>query len=273
LIEATCLLVALAMPAPQWLDDYDKAIERAVHEHKDLFIYFRSNDAWDQVLDEPGVQQRLRRYVCLRVDTSYQYNGRRLLSYPAFADMLDQPGWVILSLQDKRRSTFGYPISVHPFVTSRYPWVPAYGPDQLQVILDLPPATLAQRSLIYAVRVHPERPQSAHGEPHAAFLGHAESHSARQASTQYLHHADFGVVLPKLEEQVGRELTSPFEVVVESGLLPERSHVLEAAYASVDIWRHSPPHWYAVSRAHRYWGYGLVRSPSGSWFATGFFAD
>ena len=35
----------------------------------------------------------------------------------------------------------------------------------MAVILDLPPGTLTQRTLIYAVRTHPERPASADGQP------------------------------------------------------------------------------------------------------------
>ena len=56
--------------------------------------------------------------------------------------------------------------------------------------LDLPArATVGQRSMIYAVGIHPEQPRSVNGECHTAFLAHAESHSRRQASMQRQHHA------------------------------------------------------------------------------------
>ena len=40
-----------------------------------------------------------------------------------------------------------------------------YSPTELAVMLDLPPGTLTQRTMIYAVRTHPEAPCSALGLP------------------------------------------------------------------------------------------------------------
>src|SRR5207244_390469 len=99
------------------------------------------------------------------------------------------PGLVVVNYHNKKLPTYACPISVHPLSSSRYRWVPAYGVEQVKVTLDLPAAaSLSQRSMIYAIRVHPEVPQSVFAACHPAFLAHAEAHSQRQAGMQRQHH-------------------------------------------------------------------------------------
>ncbi len=40
-----------------------------------------------------------------------------------------------------------------------------YTPEQMAVILTLPPGSLTQRTMIYAVRIHPDRPARHHNPP------------------------------------------------------------------------------------------------------------
>src|SRR5439155_24028200 len=190
MFTVTLLSLVCATAEPTWHTDYDTAASLAKKEEKDLVIYFREDVTLDEPLRDQEVRTRLADFVCLRVPPSYEYDGRRLLDYPPLEDMMGKPGLAIVSFHDTELPTYREVISVHPLVGSRYSWVPGYGAREVRDILDLPPkATLGQRSMIYAIRVHPERPRSVLGIAHRAFLGHAERHSQRQAWSQRQHHA------------------------------------------------------------------------------------
>jgi hypothetical protein len=266
----------MSMAGPAWHTDYAKAYHDALNNKKDLVIYFRDSEGrLDDVLNDEDVKEALSRYVCLRVADSYQSQGRRLLDNPALGQMMGQPGLVVIGLHDKNLPTYQEAISIHPLIGSRYAWVPAYGAEQLKTILELPQtALLSQRSMLYAVRVHPERPQSVYCECHPAFLGHAERHSNRQARMRNQHHADIIAASGRLSNEVGQWIGGASEVVAESwGNVVGGENVLEAAFSCVDAWRHSSGHWSAVSGQHRYFGYDIARADNGTWYATGIFAD
>jgi hypothetical protein len=272
----TLLTLVLAAGQPSWHTSYAEACAQAAKEKKDLLIHFRDDAGrLDAALSDPAVQQLLGQYVCLRVPESYQLGGARLLDHPALREMLSKPGLVVVSYHDPKLPCAREAISVHPLVSSHYGWVPQYGVDQVKTILELPAtATLSQRSMIYAIRVHPERPRSVHAICHPAFLDHARRHSSRQADTRRQHHADLRATSSRLQQEVGEFLGGASEVVAESwGRVVGGENVLEAAFSCVDAWRHSPGHWGAVSGAHRYFGYDIVRSDNDTWYATGIFAD
>lgn len=269
-------LTLAAAPLPTWHTDYNQAVRQAIKEKKDLVIYFHKESAHlDAVLGEPAVRQRLQGFVCLKVPTSYQVGGRRLLDYGALEAMMGQPGLVVASYHDASLPSYEQVISAHPLVASHYAWVPDYGAEQVSIILDLPPsATLTQRSMLYALRVHPERPQSVFAQLHPSFVGHAHRHSARQAEQQRQHHADILATASTLETEVGHGFSSTSEVVAESwGIVVGGENVLEGAFSCVDAWRHSPGHWDAVSRPHHFFAYDIARGANGTWYATGVFAD
>jgi hypothetical protein len=270
------LVMAAAAPAPEqgWLNNYEKATERAVKEKKDLFIVFEENGELKTVLGDAQIAKHLKKFVCLRLNVSYKHDGKKLLDYPALSDMMGKPGMAIVSMHDEKLATHYQVISAHPLVPSRYRWVPAYGVEQVEIILDLPAkATVGQRSMIYAVRVHPERPRSVDGECHSAFLGHAESHSRRQASMQRQHHADLIAASNRISAEAGIGLGGASEVVAESwGRVVGGENVLEAAFSCIDAWRHSSGHWSAVSGQQRYFGYDIAQGANGTWYATGIFA-
>ncbi len=268
------LALVFAAATPSWHTDYDRATRQAIEEKKDLVIYFREDDRLDEVLGDSEVSEKLKQFVCLKLPASYQYQGQRLLDHPALREMMGRPGLVVVSYHDEDLPFYQEVVSVHPLVSSRYHWVPRYGVDEVSAILDLPPeASLTQRSMIYAIRVHPERPRSVYARLHQAFLNHAERHSQRQARMQNQHHADIIAAARVFESEVGRML-APSEVVAESwGTFVGGENVLEAAFSCVDAWRHSSGHWGAVSRNHSYFGYDIARGANGTWYATGIFAD
>jgi len=267
-----CLLLGNAEPS--WLNDYDQAVETALRDKKDLVVLFQQNGELDDVVGNVEVQKRLANFVCLKLPVSYKYNDKPLLEYSALEDMMRKPGLTIISYHDNKLPTHGYVISAHPLVGSRYRWVPGYGVEEVKAILGLPAyACLSQRSMLYAITVHPERPQSILSEVHPAFLKHAESHSQRQAQSQQQHHANLGAAMNWLSSQVGVGMGGGSEVVAESwGRVVGGENVLEAAFSCLDAWRGSSGHWGSVSRQHRYCGYDMARGANGTWYATGIFA-
>lgn len=267
-------LVGQASAPVSWLTDYDQATKQAVKEKKDLFILIQDKNDLADAVSDADVAKRLKGFVCLRVPVNYQYKGEAFLDHPGMGDMVGKPGIIIVSMHDEKLATHWQVISAHPITASRYRWVPAYGVEQVNIILDLPKhATLSQRSMIYAVRVHPEQPASVYAECHPAFLGHAERHSQRQASAQNQHHANLSSVMRQLGGEVGGGLGSASEVVAESwGRFVGGENVLEASFSCIDAWRGSPGHWGSVAGRHRYFGYDIAQSGSGKWYATGIFA-
>ncbi len=275
MLSVTFLGLVLAAAEPTWHTDYDRAASLAIKEKKDLVIYFREDDRLDDALRDPKVKKRLQPYVCLQVPVSYKYDGQRLVDHEALEEMMGKPGLAVVCYSDDQLPSYKMVISAHPFVRSRYRWVPDYGAREVSVILDLPAtATLTQRSMIYAIHVHPERPKSVHAHRHPAFMAHAERHSARQAALQRQHHADIIGTSNRLQNEVGEALGGASEVVAESwGRVVGGENVLEAAFSCVDAWRQSPGHWGAVSRGHRYFGYDIAQGANGTWYATGIFAN
>lgn len=272
---ASILTLAFTAVEPTWHTDYAKAYKEARTQKKDLFIYFEYGDAYDDILRDEEIRQQLTKYVCLRLPVDYVYKGERLMDHSALEDMRGSPGILIVSLHNDQLEQYQEVVSAHPFIRSRYGWVPSYGAEEIKVILDLPPdATLTQRSMIYAVRVHPERPQSVYCDCHPAFRSHARWHSWRQASSRNQHHADIIAASNWLRGEVEQSMGYASEVVAESwGNFVGGENVLEASFSCVDAWRHSSGHWGAVSRQHRYFAFDIARSDNGTWYATGIFAD
>jgi hypothetical protein len=271
---APLLSLLLAAAEPEWLTDYDKAVDRACKDKKDLIIVFQKDKELDDVMNDADVKKKLDKFVCLKIPTTYKREGKPLMEHAALADMQQKPGLMIVSYHDDKLPNHGFIISAHPIRKSRYRWAPDYGVAQVKIILDLPAiASVSQRSMIYAVSVHPERPQSVQSEVHPAFLRHAEKHSQRQASMQRQHHANLGAVMNALQSQVATPVGGASEVVAESwGRVVGGENVLEAAFSCVDAWRGSSGHWGAVSRQHRYFGYDIAKGANGTWYATGIFA-
>jgi hypothetical protein len=265
------LLVAAGEPS--WKDSFAEGRQAAIKNKKDLVIYFRSDDRLDEVLQDKKVKRLLAEHICVKVPPAHKYQGKRFLDHPALSDMGGKPGLAVISFHDEALPQYREVISAHPFVGSHYRWAPAYGVEQLEIVLNLPrKATLTQRSMIYALSVHPDRPQSIFSGMHPAFSSHAASHSARQASVRRQHHANILAVSQTLQNETGRGNAS--EVVAESwGNFVGGENVLEAAFSCVDAWRQSPGHWGAISRKHSYFSFDIAQGGNGTWYATGIFAD
>ncbi len=255
-----------------WESDYLHAMDVANRQKRMLLIDFHDpNDAQsrrleNETLASSEVQQKLQDFVCVRLPTDAKVtNGGKevtLLRHPSMGEMLGRPGVVIADFvqADPKR---------HADVVSVFPLTPSisYGPAEMQVILDLPPGTLTQRTLIYAVRIHPERPASALDLPDARLLAEAESHSQFQANIRLQGHHNWNARFSRIAAVLG---LSPREVCAESW--PGQSMV-ESAIECVRCWRLSSGHWSAVQARNRAFGYDMKLGANGIWYATGIFAN
>jgi len=256
-----------------WLGDYAQAWESAERQAKMLLVYFcsteacRLSDKFDaEALADAEVRNKLAGLVRLRLplDAKVAADGRptKLLEHPAFAEMLGLPGLAVIDLAHKGSKYYGHVVSVFPFLDQR-----VYTADEMKVILDLPPGTLTQRTLIYAVRTHPERPESTRGQLDPHLEEEAESHSQCQAEIQVQGHHFWENRFHRINGALpGGCLAS--EVCAESW--PGQG-LLAAAIECVRCWRLSSGHWGAVRERHPVYGYDMKRGNNGVWYATGIF--
>ncbi|HEV3021182.1 MAG TPA: hypothetical protein VGX76_01895, partial [Pirellulales bacterium] len=161
---------------------------------------------------------------------------------------------------------YGYVVSALPFVPGKFY---RFRPHHLAVVLDLPPGTLTQRTMVFAVRIHPESPASTKGELDPVLAQEAKSHSAYQAQIRVQGHHHWERRFPRLSRLLPRGLRAQ-EVVAESW---PHEGLVDAAVDCVDSWRQSSGHWSAV-RAHQpRFGYDIQRGGNGIWYATGLFGN
>ncbi len=260
-------------PPISWHTDYSEAMDAAKQQGTMLLIFFHGpqNDQQSarfetDTLNDPAVRAKLQDYVCARLPLSativVQGEDLSLLQHEAFKEMLGKPGVAILDFTDPKAKTYGYVVSAFPLTSKLW-----YDSKKMQVILDLPPATLTQRTLIYAVRTHPDKPASTDGAIDPNLLKEAESHSQYQARIRLQGHHRWAARFPRISALLPGGLSAR-EVCAESW---PGENLVEAAVECVRCWRLSSGHWSAVRAPQRFYGYDMKRGRNGIWYATGIF--
>jgi len=260
------------VPEVFWYKDYVKAMEAADHGRRMLLVFFydrQDPQSWEfatKTVRDPAVQERLQHYVCARLpaDTKIRIQGQevRLLEHEGFREMLGRPGIAIIDLANVDTRLYNAVVSVFPFSEKL-----RYTPEHFRVILELPAGTLTQRTLIYAVRTHPERPASADGQFLPNLAEEAESHSDYQARIRRQGHHFWERRFHRINARLPAGCTSR-EVCAESW---PGENLVEAAVECVRCWRLSSGHWSAVRARHLFFGYDMKRGANGIWYATGIF--
>jgi hypothetical protein len=260
------------VPPVSWQTNYAKATAVAEGGNKMLFIHFYDSAADSpsqrlrtETLDDPQVRRKLQDYVCLRlpVDAKIIAQGKRvvLLEHEAFHEMLGKPGVAIVDYRIGETKLRGMVVSQFPITDAL-----RYTPEQMAVILKLPPGTLTQRTMIYAVRIHPDRPASTDGKMLSTLSDEAESHSQYQANICVQGHHSWESRFHRIRSRMPRRAGLPREVCAESW---GGESLVDGAVECVRCWRLSSGHWSAVSSASRFYGYDIKRGGNGVWYATG----
>jgi hypothetical protein len=151
-------------------------------------------------------------------------------------------------------------VSVLPQTPGKYY---RFAPNHLDEVASLPAGSLTQRSMILAVRLHPENPRSTEGFCDPGLCGEAEAHSAHQARIRRQGHHGW-------ETRSQRLGGAAAEVCAESW---ENQDLLDSCVDCVASWRQSSGHWRGVSGSHSAYGYDIRRGSNGIWYATGIFRE
>jgi hypothetical protein len=258
-----------------WYVDYYSAYRDAAADGKFLLINVvpptasaAQQGAEQTIAASAKLQQQLANVVRLRVPANATINvegqTRRLLSFGSFAELSGGAGWVLIDLRNKDQEYYGHAVSVLPYSGGKYYH---WRPDYLSVILSIPAGTLTQRTMIWAVRIHPEGPQSTWGTFHPALASGAMQQASYQANVGQQGHQNFDSRFHTLSSATG----GPVAVVCAESW--PNQNMIDSCLDCVDSWRHSSGHWRGVSGRHRAFGYDIRRGRNGIWYGTGIFAD
>jgi hypothetical protein len=249
---------AAPVSAVQRIDDYATATEAARAAGAMLLVSVEPNAA-ESPLDRPGLEERFAAggtpWVFCRPDAAA---AAALAADPGLVEMRGGAGvFVVDHAHDAWR---GRIVSVLPRTPGKYY---RFEPSHLDELASLPEGSLTQRSMILAVRLHPERPRSTGGFCDPGLCGAAEAHSAHQARIHRQGHHGW-------ETRSQRLGGAASEVCAESW---ENQDLLDSCVDCVASWRQSSGHWRAVSGSHTAYGYDIRRGTNGIWYATGIFRE
>jgi hypothetical protein len=256
-----------------WYSSYAEAVEVARREAKMLLICFHHPGKCEiceqfaqEALAHPDTAGKLKHYVRARLPVNTKIPAEEgeiaVLEHAAFAEMQGRPGVAIIDFADHEAPYYGYVVSTFPFLTGR-----PYTPREMAVMLDLPRGTLTQRTLVYAVRTHPDGPASTEGELAPYLAEEARRHSEHQARIRRQGHHNWERRFHRINGKLPRGLLA-CEVCAESW---PGEGLVEAAIECVRCWRLSSGHWRAVRGRHPVYGYDMKRGSNGVWYATGVF--
>jgi len=258
-----------------WYTDYYEAYRDAAASKRFLLINVTpktassaQQNAERYISTNARVRQQLEHLVLLRVpqDAMITVEGetRRLLSFGSFGELSGGSGFVLIDLRNDGEPYYGYAVSVLPYSGGKYYH---WQPDYLSTVLSIPAGTLSQRTMIWAVRIHPEAPQSTFGVFHPALANGATHQASYQADVGVQGHQNFETRFHSLSAAAGSSVS---EVCAESW---PGENLIDSCIDCVDSWRHSSGHWRGVSGRHRAFGYDIRRGRNGIWYGTGIFAD
>lgn len=258
-----------------WHVDYASAYREAREDRKMLFVFFRDDerpriaDFYESDVLASGELAGLlgsvvRVVVPLTTDRPFRIPERaeRLISHDSFKHQQGRQGIAMIDLTDPASTLHGQVVSAHPFTPGLY-----YTVRGTKIVLGLPKATITQRALIYAVRLHPAAPISTtDGKCHDYLCKAARDSSQLMANYGSVGHHDWGTRQGDIAVRTGR---SAMEVAAMSG----NQTLIGAATEVVDQWYGSPAHWGILSTPAAFFGYDLVRDGSGNWWGTGLVAN
>jgi len=260
-----------------WNDNYTEAWEEAERSGKMMLVWFcgdqpnTGRDDLQKLIDrDANVQDQLGDYVLVKLSTDARLvtnsESIRILDHDSFTEMHGREGLAIIDLADPSAETHGHVVSAFPIMKSKYYQFRA---SYLPVILDLPRGSITERTMIWAVRVHPERPASTDGDKSHTLADEARSHSRHQARILVQGHHQWESRFHRIIRRLGGR-GAPTEVVAESW---PNQNMIDSCIDCVDSWRQSSGHWNAVAGEHSIFAYDIRRGSNGIWYGTGLFAS
>jgi len=262
-------------PAICWMHNYQEALEAAAQRSQFAFIWFydsaesEANERFErEVLSQSLMADAIAdRCVAAKLPLDAKSASEdiplKLLDHPAFADMQHSAGLAMIDMTHAESPLFRQVVSVYPFTRS------PISAEKLAVLLSLPQGTLTQRTLMYAVRTHRERPRSTEGEFSSLLARETESHASHQARINRQGHHNWDTRFHAINARLPGGLLAR-EVCAESW--PGQS-LVDAAEECVHSWRQSSGHWEAVRTKHALFGYDMKRGSNGVWYAAGIFGS
>jgi hypothetical protein len=262
----------------KWHTDYHKAWSAAKAEKKLLLILFTANQQTSyrkSVVDLIGrdkkvAEQLSKDYVIARLSTNYciKVKGRNqeLLRHGSMGEMHGREGLAIVDLKNEKTEHYGHVVSAFPFSSGKYYHFQA---SYLPTILNLPAGTITQRTMVWAVRIHPEAPASTFGQASHTLRQEARSHSEHQAAIGIQGHHQWESRFHRILGRLGGR-HAPVEVVAESW--PDQT-MIDSCIDCVASWRQSSGHWNTVKSHQTIYGYDIKRGSNGIWYGTGIFAQ
>ena len=260
-----------------WRIDYHRARSAAIDAKKNLLIHFvdiretaRHHRFVTNTCYRSDMRPLLENFVCVRLPHDYTVRAdgqkRVLLQLPGFEVMQRQGGLAMIDFSHPDSMTYSQVIGGLPFIKPIYYAAPFESPFSVSTFLGLPSGTLAERMMVYAIRMHPEGPQSTSGVLSPVLRKAASTHSRQQALLGRQGHHQWQSRFQDLWEQIGGK--PPVEVCAESW--PDEP-LLTACLGCVHAWRQSAGHWQSVSGKHPLYAYSIYRGHNRIWYATGIF--
>jgi hypothetical protein len=263
-LRAIAFIVFFVLPwsapasAVQRIDDYAAATEAARAAGAMLLVSLEPHGG-ESPLDRPGLDER-----CAGSGTPWvlcRPDATTAAALAADRSLVEMRGGAGLFVVDHAHDAWrGRVVSVLPTTQGKYY---RFEPAHLDVLAALPEGSLTQRSMILAVRIHPERPRSTDGACDPLLGGEAEAHSTHQARIRRQGHHGWEKRAPRLGGAAA-------EVCAQSW---ENQDLMDSCVDCVASWRQSAGHWRAVSGTHAAYGYDIRRGGDGIWYATGIFRD
>lgn len=250
------------------IDDYVAASDAARASQAMLLVSVEPNggdpsDLAGQRLEQADVQERF-----LRSNTPWVFcrlgmnEAGSLVGDPSLVEMRRGPG--VFVVDHTGGPLTGRIVSILPRTSGKYY---RFSPSHIDELAALPSGTLTQRSLILAVRIHPENPQSTFGTCSPLLCQEAAAHSSHQARIRTQGHHDWGMRSQRIVGNAGGA-GSASEVCAESW---ENQDLIDSCVDCVASWRQSSGHWNAVRSPQSAYGYDIRRGSNGIWYATGIF--
>jgi hypothetical protein len=252
----------------QRVDDYAAALAAARETRAMLLVSVEpdSGDTADMVgshLERADVRERFANagtpWVVCRVAGPA---AAKLMADPSLAEMRRGPG--VFVIDHAHPEWDGRVVSILPRTPGKYY---RFQTDHVDRLASLPPGSLTQRSMILAVRIHPEHPQSTGGTCDPVLCQEAAAHSGHQAAIRRQGHHGWDSRSQRIVGALGGA-GGASEVCAESWA---NQDLLDSCVDSVASWRQSPGHWRSVSSPQAAYGYDIRQGGNGIWYATGIF--